>query len=90
LEDVKPKKSLEATILRLQLRYFGHVMRVKRSLERDIMLGQAEGHTMHGKLQECSIWAHYGRLRKSHTNHPYFRYFSTEVFVARVADVRPV
>jgi len=27
LEDVNPKRSLEVTILRLQLRYFGHVMR---------------------------------------------------------------
>jgi hypothetical protein len=33
LEDVKPKRSLEATILRLKLRYFGHVMRAKMSLE---------------------------------------------------------
>jgi hypothetical protein len=44
LEDVKPKTSLEATILRLKLRYFDHVMREKRSLERDNMLGQVEGH----------------------------------------------
>ena len=29
LEDVKPKRSLEATIFRLKLRYFGHVMRAK-------------------------------------------------------------
>jgi hypothetical protein len=43
LEDVKPKRSLVATILRLNLRYFGHVMRAKRSLEMDIMLGQV-GH----------------------------------------------
>jgi hypothetical protein len=27
LEEVKPRKSLEATILRLKLRYFGHVSR---------------------------------------------------------------
>ena len=40
LEEVKPKRSLEATILRLKLRYFGHVMRAKGSLEWDIMLGQ--------------------------------------------------
>jgi len=46
---VKPKRSLEATILRLKLLYFGHVMRVKRSLERDIMLGQVEGHRKQGK-----------------------------------------
>jgi hypothetical protein len=49
LEDVKPKRSLEATILRLKLHYFGHVMKAKRSLERDIMLGQVEGHRKHGK-----------------------------------------
>jgi hypothetical protein len=49
LEDVNPKRSLEATILRLKLRYFGHVMRAKMSLERDIMLGQVEGHRKQGK-----------------------------------------
>jgi hypothetical protein len=49
LEDVKPKRSLEATILRLKLRYFGQVMRAKRSLERDIMLGQVAGQRKQGK-----------------------------------------
>jgi hypothetical protein len=48
LKDVKPKRSLEATILRLKLRYFGHVM-TARSLERDIRLGQVEGHRKQGK-----------------------------------------
>jgi hypothetical protein len=49
LEDVKPKISFEVTILQLKLRYFGHVMRAKRTLERDIMLGQVEGHRKQGK-----------------------------------------
>jgi hypothetical protein len=49
LENVKPKRSLEATILLLKLHYFGHVMRAKRSLERDIMLEQAAGHRKQGK-----------------------------------------
>jgi hypothetical protein len=49
LKDVKPKRSLEATIRRLKLRYFGLVMRAKRSLERDIMLGQVEEHRKQGK-----------------------------------------
>ena len=49
LEDVKPKRPLEATILRLKLRYFGHGVRAKRSLERDIMLGPAEGRRKQGK-----------------------------------------
>jgi hypothetical protein len=31
LEDVKPKRSLEATILQLKLHYFGHFTRTKRS-----------------------------------------------------------
>jgi hypothetical protein len=51
LEEVKPKRSLEATILRLKLRYFGHVMRAKGSLERDIMLGQVAGYKRQGKPQ---------------------------------------
>jgi hypothetical protein len=44
LEEVKPKRSLEATILRLKLRYFGQVMTAKGSLERDIILGQVAGY----------------------------------------------
>jgi hypothetical protein len=49
LEEVKPKRLLDATILRLKLRYFGHVMRAKGSLERDIMLGQVAGYRRQGK-----------------------------------------
>jgi hypothetical protein len=49
LEEVKPKRSLEATILRLKLRYFGHVMRTKGSLEWGIMLGQVEGCRRQGR-----------------------------------------
>ena len=49
LEDVKPKRSLEATIFRLKLRYFGHVMRTKRSLEQNIKLGQVAGNRRQGK-----------------------------------------
>jgi hypothetical protein len=48
-EEVNPRRSLEATILRLKLRYFGHVIKAKRSLERDIVLGQVEGHRKQGK-----------------------------------------
>jgi hypothetical protein len=49
LEEVQPKRPLEATILRLKLRYFGHVMRAKGSLEWGIMLGQVGGHRRQGK-----------------------------------------
>jgi hypothetical protein len=44
LEEVRPKRSLEATIVRSRLRYFVNVVRAKGSLERDIMLGQVAGH----------------------------------------------
>ena len=44
LEKVKPKRSPEATILRLKLHCFGHVMRAKGSLVRDIMIGQDAGY----------------------------------------------
>jgi hypothetical protein len=43
LEEVKTKRSPEATIFRLKLHYFGNVTKAKRSLERDIMLGQVAG-----------------------------------------------
>jgi len=33
----------------LKLRYFGHIMRAKWSLEQDIMLGQVAGHRKQGK-----------------------------------------
>src|SRR5215510_11559174 len=53
LEEVKPNRSLEATIVRLKLRYFGHIMRAKGSLERDIMLGQVAGYRRKGKPRMC-------------------------------------
>jgi hypothetical protein len=49
LEEVKPKRSLEATIIQSRLHYIGHVMRAKGSLERDIMLGQVAEHRRQGK-----------------------------------------
>jgi len=48
LEEVKPKRSLEAAILRLKLCYFGHV-RAERSMEQEIMLGQVTGYRRQGK-----------------------------------------
>jgi hypothetical protein len=39
------------TILQLKLRYFGHIMRAKRPMELDIMLGEVDGHRKQGKPQ---------------------------------------
>jgi hypothetical protein len=55
MEEVKPKRSLEAMILRLKLCYFGHVMRAKGSPERDIMLGQVAGYRRQGRPRTCWI-----------------------------------
>jgi len=63
-DKVKSKRSLEAAIVRLRLRYFGHVMRAKGSLEWDIMLGQVAGYrenhgrtgwTVSGKLLDYNL-----------------------------------
>jgi hypothetical protein len=51
LEEVKRKRSLETTILRLNLRYFGHFMRARGKLEGDIMLGHVAGYRRQGKPQ---------------------------------------
>jgi hypothetical protein len=48
-DEVKPKRSLEATITQLKLRYFGHVMRANGTLEQDIMIGQVDGSRRQGK-----------------------------------------
>jgi hypothetical protein len=48
-EEVKPKRTLEAMILREKLRYFGHVMRAKLPLGWDIMLGQVARCRRQGK-----------------------------------------
>jgi len=49
IDEVKPKRSLEATITQLKLRYFGHVMRTNGKLERDIMIGQIDGCRRQGR-----------------------------------------
>jgi hypothetical protein len=49
IDEVKPKRSLAATITQLKLRYFGHVMRTNGTLERDIMIGQVDGSRRQGR-----------------------------------------
>ncbi|KAF7245151.1 3-ketodihydrosphingosine reductase [Varanus komodoensis] len=43
LEEINPGCSLEGKILKMQLKYFGHLMRRKNSLEKSLMLGTIEG-----------------------------------------------
>lgn len=43
LEEIQPKCSLEAKMMRLRLSYFGHIVRKDLSLEKGIMFGKVEG-----------------------------------------------
>ena len=43
LKEISPEHSLEGLMLKLKLRYFGHVMQRTDSLEKTWMLGMTEG-----------------------------------------------
>ena len=43
LKEISPEYSLEGLMLKLKLRYFGHLMQRSDSLERTLMLGNIEG-----------------------------------------------
>jgi len=43
LKEISPEYSLEGLMLKLNLHYFGHLMRKTDSLEKTLMLGKIEG-----------------------------------------------
>ena len=43
LKEISPEYSLEGSMLKLKLQYFGHLMGRTYSLERTLMLGKIEG-----------------------------------------------
>ena len=43
LKEISPEHSLEGLMLKLNLQYFGHLMRLTDSLEVTLMLGKTEG-----------------------------------------------
>ena len=43
LKEISPEYSLEGLMLKLELQYFGHLMRRTDSLEKILMLGKIEG-----------------------------------------------
>jgi hypothetical protein len=49
IEEVKPTRSLEATVTQLILWYFGHVTRTNGTLEQDIMIGEVDGSRRQGR-----------------------------------------
>ena len=54
LKEISPEYSLEALMLRLNLQYFGHLMRRTDSLEKTLMLGKIEGRRRRGRQR--IIW----------------------------------
>ena len=48
LMEISPEYSLERLILKLNLQYFGHLMRRADSLENTLMLGKIEGRRKRG------------------------------------------
>ena len=49
LQEINPEYSLEGLMLKLKLRYFGHLMRKTYLLEKILMLGKTEGKRRKGK-----------------------------------------
>ena len=49
LKEISPECSLEGLMLKLNLQYFGHLMRRVDSLEKTLMLGKVEGRRRRGQ-----------------------------------------
>ena len=49
LKEISPGISLEGTMLKLKLQYFGHLIRRADSLEKTLMLGKTEGRSRRGR-----------------------------------------
>ena len=59
LKQISPGCSLEGLMLKLQLQYFGHLMRRADSLEKTMMLGGIEGRRRMGMMEdEMAGWHH--------------------------------
>ena len=49
LKEISPEYSLEGQMLKLKLKYFGHLMRRTDSFEKTLMLGKVEGRRRRGR-----------------------------------------
>ena len=59
LKEISPGNSLEGMMLKLKLRYFGHLMRRVDSLEKTLMLGGIGGQEEKGTREdEMPGWHH--------------------------------
>ena len=48
LKEISPEYSLEGLMLKLKLKYFGHLMQRTVSLEKTLILGKIEGRSRRG------------------------------------------
>ena len=61
LKDISPECSLEGLMLKLKLRYFGHLMRRTDSFEKLLMLGKIEDREEMGMTEDKMVmvgWHH--------------------------------
>ena len=47
-KEINPEYSLDGLMLKLKLRYFGHLMQSAESLDKTLMLGKIEGRRRRG------------------------------------------
>ena len=60
LNEISPEYSLEGLMLKLKLKYFGHLMRRADSFEKTLMLGKIEGKRRRGMTKaEVVRWHHW-------------------------------
>ena len=59
LKEISPGISLERMMLKLELQYFGHLMRRVDSLEKTLMLGGIGGRRRRGREDEMAGWHHW-------------------------------
>ena len=59
LKEISPGYSSEGLMLKLKLRYFGHLMRRADSFEKTLMLGKIEGRRRSGMTENEMVgWYH--------------------------------
>ena len=58
LKEISPEYSLQGLMLKLKLRYSGHLMQKFDSLEKTLMLGKTEGRRRRRRQDEMVGWHH--------------------------------
>ena len=59
LKEINPEYSLEELLLKLNLQYFGHLIRRTDSLEKTMVLGKIEGTDEKGTIEDEMVgWHH--------------------------------